>query len=307
MKSRTCISMLFNPANSVEVSVPTVILHISFMDDVTPCQVSSIDAIMPPNRFVIPAVSISTAFAPGIRPFDTISWSAGTVVPISSASISHAGIPTSVSWSISCAASLPLAWICPKARVILSIPSFPTPRAAAASPTARSTGRTSSAANPYASIRLAAICSSGYSKGVLAAKSAMSSRNFCAFSALPSMVAKPICAVWSMELKSIAVLMVALKPFLRASNIAMPKVTENAFLNIEPILEPALSACASAFLSPFSYSFGSTPNFAITCPTVILSHLPLPRTIEPLLFCILYMFVKAMILPWLLVFPVYPC
>ncbi len=76
-------------------------------------------------------------------------------------------------------------------------------------------------------------------------------------------------------MKLIAVPTVDVKPFFKASNIPIPIVTENAFLNIEPIFKPDLSACASARFSPFSYSFGSTPNFAITCPTVMLSHLPL--------------------------------
>ncbi len=159
------------PPNKSCVNAPTVILQMSFMLDVTPCQVSSIDAIMPPKRFVIPLVNISTAFAPGTNPFETISCSAGTVVPISSASISHAGIPASVSCLISSPDNFPFARIWPRASVTLSIPSLPIPKAAVASPTARNVGSTFSAANPYASIRFEASRSSGNSKGVLTAKS----------------------------------------------------------------------------------------------------------------------------------------
>ena len=137
--------------NSPEVISATVIFQISLMLDVTPCQVFSIFSIMPPKRFVIPSVSISTAFAPGISPLDTISITLPTSSaekPIASASISHAGTPASVSCRISSAASLPLARICPNARVILSIPSAPELTAAAVSPTALNVGKTSFAAKP---------------------------------------------------------------------------------------------------------------------------------------------------------------
>ena len=130
-------------------------------------------------------------------------------------------------------------------------------------------------------MRFEASSSSGYSNGVLAAKSAISSRNFCAFFALPSIVVKPIWAVWIMELKSIAVLAVASRPLFMASKMVIPTATENALLKKAPMLNPALLACASALRNPFSYSFVSRLSFAITCPIVILSHPPLSALLGP--------------------------
>ena len=120
-----------------------------------------------------------------IAPLLAMSIASGTLTPIPLASISHAGSPVSASWRISSALTLPLAFICPRARVIRSIPSCPSPTAIAASPTVRMIGITASTWKPYAWSFLEASSKPGSSKGVVAAK--LSNCAICsfAFSALP--------------------------------------------------------------------------------------------------------------------------
>ena len=96
----------------------------------------------------MPAFSAAMPVAASTEPLATFSCAPATSVPRTSARYCHAGMPCSVSCSISSDMILPLACICPMARVQASMPSWPEPSAAVASPTAESIGMTSSAVNP---------------------------------------------------------------------------------------------------------------------------------------------------------------
>ena len=98
--------------------------------------------IIPPNLFCIPSNNPVRATFADTAPFLVLSISSATDMPMWSAIIFHAGIPVSASWRISSADNLPFAAICPMASVTRSIPSFPSPTAMEAFPTAFKIGIT---------------------------------------------------------------------------------------------------------------------------------------------------------------------
>ena len=128
----------------------------------------------PPKSPSMPAFSAAMPVAASTEPLVTFSCAPATSVPRASARYCHAGMPCSVSCSISSDMTLPLACICPMARVQASMPSWPEPSAAVASPMAVSVGMTSSAAKPYASSFWVASVRPLISNGVFLAKSVRS-------------------------------------------------------------------------------------------------------------------------------------
>ncbi|MCG3168178.1 MAG: hypothetical protein POELPBGB_03978 [Bacteroidia bacterium] len=92
-------------------AVPTAMLRLSLIVDIAPAKVWDCLAIMPPKRWFMPAVIASMAVAELIAPFSAIFIAVGTSTPMASASICQAGMPASVSCSISSALTLPLACI----------------------------------------------------------------------------------------------------------------------------------------------------------------------------------------------------
>ena len=140
---------------------------------------------------------------------------------MTSARYCHAGMPASVSCSISSACTLPLAFIWPRARVIVSMPSWPAPRPLAASPIDVSIGMQSSAAKPMAMSFCVEDCSPRSSNGVDVAKSARSASISLASSG-PSIVVNAMSACSADAIASSANLPAAAEP--AASGTVMPTV-----------------------------------------------------------------------------------
>ena len=145
-------------------------------------------------------------------PFDTMALISAVVTPAASAKNLSAGMPVSDNCISSSPLTLPLAFICPKAKVKRSIMAVPPPNAPAASPKLRRVGMTSSAAKPYAIMRFAAPCKPINSKGVESAKLRRSASILLAFSALPSMVPKAILEVSSAAASSKLLTIMFLRP-----------------------------------------------------------------------------------------------
>ena len=161
-------------------------------------------SIMPPNFWFMPSTRALMPVAASTEPLLTMSITSGTLLPILSASICHAGIPASVSCSISSDWIRLLAAIWPRAKVTRSIPSAPRPTPAAASPTAVSVGITCSAVKPNAKNFCAALVTWLNSKGVAAAKPCSSFVKAAAFCALPSILVKAVCTFCSLPAASTA-------------------------------------------------------------------------------------------------------
>ena len=113
-----------------------------------PSTVFDCSSIMPPKSCSMPSVSALMAVSASTAPSETASMAPAVSVPIARARYSHAGMPASVSCSISSALAFPRVCIWPRARVTDSMPAWPVPSAAVASPTAVSIGMTSSAVKP---------------------------------------------------------------------------------------------------------------------------------------------------------------
>ena len=146
---------------------------------------------MPPlKRFCIPIRMALMPVVLSIAPDSASFIAVGISLPMASARNFQAGTPDSASWRISSPETLPLACIWPIARVMRSMPSWPMPSIAAASPIAAMMGMMSRAAKPYARSFFDAVTRPGSSNGVSAAKRAKSPRNFSACWLSPSRVAK---------------------------------------------------------------------------------------------------------------------
>ena len=113
-----------------------------------PSTVLLCSSIMPPKSRSMPCVMAWMPWLALTAPSVTACMAPAVSVPMASARYSHAGMPASVSWSISSADTLPRVCIWPSARVTDSMPACPVPSAAVASPTAVSMGMTSSAVKP---------------------------------------------------------------------------------------------------------------------------------------------------------------
>ena len=177
--------------NDFPISVPKPATA-SFIVLSLPLAVSACFAISPPKSFCMCSNKTFMPLSAGTIPFSTIFAIAPVDTPAASAKYLSAGIPRSVSWFNSCVEILPLAPICPRAKVMPSMVALPPPNPAAASPTARNVGITSSAAVPIAINLFAAACISWNSKGVLSANAFRSFSILPAFSPLPSMVVNAI-------------------------------------------------------------------------------------------------------------------
>ena len=116
--------------------------------DMRPSTVLDCSTIMPPKSSRMPEVMAEMPSEADTAPSDTFSMAPAVSVPMALARYSHAGIPASVSCSISSALTFPRVCIWPRARVTDSMPAWPVPSAAVASPTSVSIGMISSAEKP---------------------------------------------------------------------------------------------------------------------------------------------------------------
>ena len=135
--------------------------------------------------------SCSISFLPSL-PFAARSAIASLLLPVAAASKSKTGTPASRNWLRSSPVILPAADICWSAIVARLTPSEPVPMPEVTSPRVRMIGMTLSALRPADTSDFAAVCNSGNSNGVLAAKSASCLRNDSAFWPDPSMVVNEI-------------------------------------------------------------------------------------------------------------------